>query len=83
MNDFSILGAKPWDELHSNLLPIYNFYRIKREQVKMIDECRFQFGDLVFAKVKDFPFWPARIDCVRLSSYKNGVQSDEPGSSTL
>ncbi|CBY34433.1 unnamed protein product [Oikopleura dioica] len=49
----------------------------------MIDECRFQFGDLVFAKVKDFPFWPARIDCVRLSSYKNGVQSDEPGSSTF
>ena len=42
------------------------------------EEPKFQFGDLVYAKVQGYPHWPARIDCIQLSRYNKAKQDDDP-----
>ena len=37
---------------------------------------KFNYGDLVWAKMPKAPYWPARIDCVELSRYPKKRQFD-------
>ena len=45
---------------------------------RMNGKSQFQHGDMVFAKVKGYPFWPARIDCVRLEKCRKRKQKNIP-----